>query len=82
MRPSLSVSHLQQLNDPGDFSGTDAPSAHALASHGSAFVDFDWLDIGIPLSSRMPVGVGNVVARCGALSTNITFSGQLLHLLP
>jgi hypothetical protein len=58
----------------GDFAGTDAARADVLSDDGAVFLDSDTLNVGIPLSSGVSVGVGNVVAGYLTLAADLALS--------
>ena len=69
------------LHSSGYFSGSDASCAYILSGNSAVFFNLDGLDVGIPLSSGMTVGVGNVVSGYLTLTANITLLRHSLHLL-
>ena len=62
------------LHSSGYFSGSDASCAYVLSGNGSVFFNLYGLNVCVPLSSGMTIGVGNVVSGNLALTTNIAFS--------
>jgi hypothetical protein len=53
---------------------TEASGADVLLDGNSVFFDSDSLDISIPLSSGMAIGVGNVVSGNLTLTTDLALS--------
>ena len=72
---------LWLLHCSGNFTGSDASSAYVLSGNSAVFFNLNGLDIGIPLSSGMAIGVGNVVSGNLTLTANITLLRHSLHLL-
>ena len=72
---------LHFLQSSGDFAGADAAGADVLSDNGAVLLDSDALDVGVPLSSGVSVGVGNVVAGYLALAANIALLGHFVNLL-
>ena len=63
------------------FARSEAAGADIRFPYSAVIVDFYSLDIGIPLSFCMDIGVRNSVSRCLALAAYFTFPGHLRHLL-
>ena len=64
-----------------DLARSEAACAHGSFSDSAVIVDPYGLDIGIPFSLCMDVGVRNSISRCLTLAAYFTFSGHLPHLL-
>ena len=65
---------LYPLHRAGNFSGSDASGANVLLDDGAVFLDSDGLNICVPLSSGMTIGVGYVVTGNLALATDLALS--------
>jgi hypothetical protein len=65
----------------GDFTGSDASCAYVLSGNGTAFLYLDGLDVYVPFSSGMTIGMGYIVSGNLALTTNLAFFRHILHLL-
>lgn len=62
------------LDGPGYFTGTDASRAYVFSGDGAIFNYSNRLDVGVPFSSGMSIGMAHVVSRNLALATNLAFS--------
>ena len=60
---------------------SEAACAYGSLSDSAVIVDPYGLDIGVPFSFCMDVGVRNSISRCLTLAAYFTFSGHLPHLL-
>ena len=72
---------MQFLQSSRDFAGADAAGADVLSDDRAVFLDSHALDVSVPLSSGVSVGVGNVVAGYLALAANIALLGHFVNLL-
>ena len=63
------------------FSGSDASCAYIDSGNSAVFFNFYRLNIGIPLSSGMTVGVGNVVSGNLTLTADCTLLRHVNDLL-
>jgi hypothetical protein len=73
--------HMHFLQSSRNFAGADAAGADVLSDDRAVFFHSYALDVGVPLSSGVSVGVGNVVAGNLTLAADLTFSGHVLNLL-
>ena len=64
-----------------DLARSEAACAYGSLSYSAVIVDPYGLDIGVPFSLCMDVGVRNSISRCLTLAAYFTFSGHLPHLL-
>lgn len=62
-----------RLKRSGNLVGADASRAYVLSGNGSIFIHFDGLNVSVPFSSCMPVGVGYIVSGNLSLTTNFAF---------
>ena len=69
------------LHSSGNFTGSDASCAYVLSGDSTVFFNLYRLNVSVPLSSGVTVGVGYCVTGYLTLTTNFAFSGHLLHLL-
>lgn len=69
------------LHCSGNFTGSDASCAYVLSGYGTVFFNLNRLNVGVPLSSGVTIGVGYSVTGYLTLTANFAFSGHLLHLL-
>ena len=60
---------------------SEAACAYGSFSYSAVIVDPYGLDISVPFSFCMDVGVRNSISRCLTLAAYFTFSGHLPHLL-
>ena len=60
---------------------SEAACAYGSLSYSAVIVDPYGLDISVPFSLCMDVGVRNSISRCLTLAAYFTFSGHLPHLL-
>ena len=64
-----------------DLARSEAACAYGSFSDSAVIVDPYGLDIGVPFSLCMDIGVRNSISRCLTLAAYFTFSGHLPHLL-
>ena len=64
-----------------DLARSEAACAYGSFSDSAVIVDPYGLDVGVPFSLCMDVGVRNSISRCLTLAAYFTFSGHLPHLL-
>ena len=64
-----------------DLARSEAACAYGSLSYSAVIIDPYGLDISVPFSLCMDVGVRNCVSRCLTLAAYFTFSGHLPHLL-
>ena len=64
-----------------DLARSEAACAYGSFSYSAVIIDPYGLDISIPFSLCMDVGVRNSISRCLTLAAYFTFSGHLPHLL-
>ena len=64
-----------------DLARSEAACAYGCFSYSAVIVDPYGLDIGVPFSLCMNIGVRNCVTRCLAFAAYFTFSGHFPHLL-
>ena len=64
-----------------DLARSEAACADRSFSDSAVIVDPYGLDIGVPFSFCMDIGVRNSISRCLTLAAYFTFSGHLPHLL-
>jgi hypothetical protein len=60
---------------------SEAACAYGCLSYSAVIIDPYGLDISVPFSFCMDVGVRNSISRCLTLAAYFTFSGHLPHLL-
>jgi hypothetical protein len=60
---------------------SEAACAYGSLSDSAVIIDPYGLDIGVPFSLCMDVGVRNCISRCLTFAAYFTFSGHLPHLL-
>ena len=60
---------------------SEAACAYGCLSYSAVIIDPYGLDISVPFSLCMDVGVRNSISRCLTLAAYFTFSGHLPHLL-
>ena len=75
-RLQLETAAVYRLLSSGNFTGSEAVCADVDPLYGSVILNFYSLDIGVPLSSRVTVGVGYVVAGNLTLSADLALSGH------
>ena len=64
-----------------DLARSEAACAYGSLSYSAVIIDPYGLDISVPFSLCMDVGVRNSISRCLTLAAYFTFSGHLPHLL-
>jgi hypothetical protein len=64
-----------------DLARSEAACAYGSLSYSAVIIDPYGLDISVPFSFCMDVGVRNSISRCLTLAAYFTFSGHLPHLL-
>jgi hypothetical protein len=64
-----------------DLARSEAAGANVGFSYSAVIVDPYGLDIGVPFSLCMDIGVRNSISRCLTLAAYFAFSGHLPHLL-
>ena len=64
-----------------DLARSEAAGTNVSFPYSAVIIDPYGLDIGVPFSLCMDVGVRNSVSRCLTLAAYFTFSGHLPHLL-
>ena len=75
-RLQLQTAAVYRLLGSGYFAGPEAVCADIDPSYGSVLLNFYSLDIGVPLSPCMTVGVGYVVSGNLTLSADLALSGH------
>ena len=69
------------LDRSGNFTGTEASCTHVGLSDRAVIVDTNRLDVRIPLTSCVSVGMGNVVSGYLTLAADLALLGHLDYLL-
>ena len=64
-----------------DLARSEAACAYGSLSYSAVIIDPYGLDISVPFSFCMDVGVRNSISRCLTLAAYFAFSGHLPHLL-
>ena len=70
-----------KLNGTVNLAGSKAASADVGFSYAAVVFDSYGLDISVPFSPGMSVGVRNSVSRSLSFTANLTFPGHMPHLL-